>query len=345
MTEETKTITTSIYVKEADVPAVQRAIDCHGGPSSALVNMAKELFPEKTGDGLDITIRYTYSEKWRQEQAMAGKTAPYHSTIEFRGELPAELVEYAKIEPDSVMVDMTGIGSCAVKLGVDEVHHNFGNDNIKYQKWDTVRGNAIEFDYVPLLPDICAALPENLTPEQKKQNEKWCDEADAKKKEMDTKDKEAEAQQEKEKRKEKEKEENEYKKGENNLKDWAMKNGSELLKARIEEGLYWRGLAEEEFVNVHIAECPIAIAKELDKDSSAKSCEEPSLSKIKALKQLREWLKVNYPHQCHSTLMTVTYFEEYNDNDNDNDQVQVQTEIKVVLTTPCCSQVRFFLAE
>ena len=89
------------------------------------------------------------------------------------------------------------------------------------------------------------------------------------------------AREEKERRVEEEKE-----RGENRLKGWAMANGSDLLKARIDMDFSWRELAEQEFFAVH---CPAGyvldcdIGYDQDKDRTV-----PDLREIEELRKARE---------------------------------------------------------
>jgi len=82
---------------------------------------------------------------------------------------------------------------------------------------------------------------------------------------------------------EKEEEEKREKAGQQVLLDWARKNGSELLLARIEENLHWQKLAESEFFN---SICPDGYEKiEVDDEGERTN---PQLEEIKELRKMKK---------------------------------------------------------
>lgn len=264
----------SFYISD-DNAHLLKAAEETGNLSNVIVELLRERFEEKDG-ALKITVKYHYSDEWRKQRVLGGKTAPRTGVFTTTGKLPEILLDYATISETeaSVYLDARLYYIDGKKKAIRYEYETDESGKVSAAK------HGIEFDNAPAcLEDFVMAIKngercKDLTPEQIEHNRK-IDEAIT-----------AEEAKEREKKDRRQKEESrEEEERVERLRKWGTENGSDLLKARIEENLDWIAMAEEEWADdalVKASELELYVGKDEDcvKDNTAPELE--TIEKIRA---------------------------------------------------------------
>lgn len=141
--------------------------------------------------------------------------------------------------------------------------------------------------------------------------------------------------------------------GEKMLREWALKHGSELLRARLEEGYNWIGLAQEEYADAVAARVAGSLTPAETPDGYTVGDNEkrqsPTLAEIQSLRALRNRIgSDNMSDQICAELVYVSYEPTRDDDgyeyeDADADPIK-RSELELRLSTPDGStQYRYYL--
>jgi hypothetical protein len=134
--------------------------------------------------------------------------------------------------------------------------------------------------------------------------------------------------------------------GKQALKAWAMDNGSDLLKARVDGGYDWTALARNEWIAAQEAALGMEEAEDLlgDNDGKIESRNCPTLEEIVAMKSLLSKLPEGI---ATARLVWVKYVEPRDEEYyEDNQQVESRCEIEVEWRTPDHYRMdRYYLPE
>lgn len=128
--------------------------------------------------------------------------------------------------------------------------------------------------------------------------------------------------------------------GKDALKAWSGEHGSELLKARIEDGFEWLGLAEREYANFVVASLGDEI--EIPDHDTQKESERttPTIDEIKRLRAVRNSIEGK---PAKAELVWAEYTEKKEEYD-DEDAETKRTEIKVTVTCPTGREIEKYYA-
>lgn len=126
------------------------------------------------------------------------------------------------------------------------------------------------------------------------------------------------------------------------LRQWALANGSKLLKARIADGFEWEGLAETEYARNVVNQ----IATDLEEaagapdgygDADVKERTTPTLDEITSLRNVRqraESVKVPVEMQLKWLVYPVAMDEDGYPGDVEDDEALSRTELEIRVTCP-----------
>jgi hypothetical protein len=78
---------------------------------------------------------------------------------------------------------------------------------------------------------------------------------------------------------------------EERLREWALEHGSELVKARLEDGYQWTGLARREYAASVVEQVRCGLADAPEFKGEAEDREAPTLAEIQALRNVRAAIK------------------------------------------------------
>lgn len=131
------------------------------------------------------------------------------------------------------------------------------------------------------------------------------------------------------------------------LKSWSIENGSDLLKARIQDNYEWQGKAEIEFANSIknvLIEEGFNEATELSPDFDVETRTTPTLREIFACRRINA-LSDRFPVKA--TLQWVTYYlpdDEWETDDEGNSiSKESRCEVQIQVTCPNDNYRKFFL--
>jgi hypothetical protein len=155
--------------------------------------------------------------------------------------------------------------------------------DIKYEDIVLVSDENLSLDQVSDFLLECERGSERLTEDHMRFNESAFAQAyERLRREKEEQERKLRQEAEEQERKRKERE-----RGIENLRAWAIENGSELLRARIEEGFEWIDLAKKEYALQFLSDFEIV---SLPREGEIKERNKPSIEEINALRSVRNAL-------------------------------------------------------
>ena len=135
--------------------------------------------------------------------------------------------------------------------------------------------------------------------------------------------------------------------GKAKLLAWAKENGSELLKARIEDGFTWEGLAEAEYADATIAKLQLGLEvadAPNNHESEVKERTTPTLEEINILRAANKRIE-DSDVEVEAELVWVAYTPKASDYpDDEGDEPIKRCELRITVTcTNGATEERYFL--